>query len=74
MRDILNRIVEQYPHDRFTGICEFYREKVKLKQFGLFSTFAAESFPDGWLKAIDKGVWVEDGEYGNNFREAFELK
>jgi hypothetical protein len=74
MRDTLNKILELYPDDRFLGITMFYREKVKHKQFGLFSTFAAESFPDGWLKAIEKGVWVEDGKYGDNFRETFELQ
>lgn len=60
--------------DRFKAICLFYQVKNKNKSFGLFSCFAAENFPNSWLKACETGVWSEDGVYGDNFREVFNLK
>lgn len=59
--------------DRFLALQEFYREKNK-RGFGLFSCLAGESFPDGWIKAINSGVWDEAGVYGDNFRKCFELE
>lgn len=73
MKDILNKIMEEYPTDRFKGLSEFYIEKNRMG-FGLFSTLAGETFPNGWIKSIEAGVWEEEGIYGNNFREAFDLK
>lgn len=60
-------------HDWFTALCEFYREKHRRGYLGLFSCSAVEKFPLGWIEACNKGVWDEEGEYGDNFRKTFNL-
>lgn len=73
MKNVLIAILS-YNSDRFTALSKFYREKnLSGKGYGIFSTFAAESFPEGWLKALETGVWNETGVYGDNFRKCFEL-
>lgn len=58
--------------DKFTTLKAFYSWKNHM-HFGLFSCHAGETFPDGWVKAIASGVWNEEGVYGDNFRETFDL-
>ena len=60
--------------DEFKALLQFYNWKNKNTNIGLFSTLAGGSFPDGWLKAFESGIWNEKGEYGDNFRECFGLR
>lgn len=73
MRKILQDILDQ-GLGRFQSLCLFYQVKNRDNSFGLFSCTAGECFPEGWLKSIEAGVWKEEGKYGDNFREAFDLK
>ena len=72
MKTTLLNILYNEP-DRFLALCEFYHAK-NTAGFGLFSCFAGESFPNGWIKAIVEGSWKEEGVYGDNFRKCFRLK
>jgi hypothetical protein len=72
MRDTLYKILENEP-DKFKALSRFYREK-NSNGYGLFSTLAGETFPDGWIKAINDNHWEEQGIYGDNFRETFNIK
>jgi hypothetical protein len=72
MRCVLEKILKM-EQDKFICLVAFYRMKNKAG-YGLFSTLAGESFPNGWLDAIEKGFWAEEGIYGDNFRKAFELE
>ena len=74
MKDYFNNLLQNWTPDidKFDLLRSFYREK-NTRGFGLFSTFAGESFPDRWYKAIEENHWPEQGEYGDNFRKAFNI-
>jgi hypothetical protein len=71
MKDILYNILDEEP-DKFIALCKFYNAKNKAG-YGLFSCLAGECFPQGWIEAINLGIWNEEGPYGDNFRKTFEL-
>ena len=74
MRKILADLLEHVP-DRFEALQMFYKMKNKMvEKYGLFSCHAGETFPHGWIEAIRTGVWKEEGVYGDNFREVFDLR
>lgn len=72
MIDTFFNIIANEP-DKFEALSKFYQEKNK-KGYGLFSTLAGETFPDGWIKAINGNHWEEQGIYGDNFRKTFNIK
>lgn len=60
--------------DWFAAMSEFYRAKYLVdRNAPIFSSFAAEHFPDAWLASFQSGIWTEEGQYGDNFRKFFNL-
>lgn len=72
MIDTFFNIIANEP-DKFKALAKFYREK-NSNGYGLFSTLAGETFPNGWIEAIKNNKWEEKGIYGDNFRLTFNIK
>ena len=61
-------------NDWFNDMSSFYSQKHTQPNAPIFSSLAAERFPEGWHAAFKAGVWDEEGEYGDNFRKYFGLQ